>query len=132
MSQDKQSLERHNDSLKNKSPQIRRIPHVSFGPSDSKTLFTWSGGPRSSGVGLFCFVSPRAWKQKKPTPLDRGPPLHVNRPLIEQQQKNAGWQNLSKNINKLKKKVLKYVAFLPEGDDWLNVNRPAKKTLVLI
>ena len=26
------------------------------------------------------FVSPRAWKQKKPTPLYRGPPLHVNRP----------------------------------------------------
>ena len=46
-----------------------------------KTLFTWSGGPRSSRVGFFCFVSPRAWKQKKPTPLDRGPPLHVNRPL---------------------------------------------------
>ena len=46
---------------------------------DIETLFTWSGGPRSSGVGFFCFVSPRAWKQKKPTPLDRGPPLHVNR-----------------------------------------------------
>ena len=48
--------------------------------NDPKTLFTWSGGPRSSGVGFFCFVSHRAWKQKKPTPLDRGPPLHVNRP----------------------------------------------------
>ena len=46
----------------------------------TKTLFTWSGGTRSSGVGFFCFVSPRAWKQKKPTPLYRGPPLHVNRP----------------------------------------------------
>ena len=45
-----------------------------------KTLFTWSGGPRSSGVSFFCFVSPRAWKQKKLTPLDWGPPLHVNRP----------------------------------------------------
>ena len=45
-----------------------------------KTLFTWSGGPRSNGVSFFCFVSSRAWKQKKPTPLDRGPPLHVNRP----------------------------------------------------
>ena len=30
-----------------------------LGPG-SKTLFTWSGGPRSSGVGFFCFVSPRA------------------------------------------------------------------------
>ena len=45
-----------------------------------KTLFTWNGGPRSSGISYFCFVSPRAWKQKKLTPLDRGPPLHVNRP----------------------------------------------------
>ena len=45
-----------------------------------KTLFTWSGGPRSSGISFFCFVSPGAWKQKKLTPLDRGPPLHVNRP----------------------------------------------------
>ena len=43
VSQDKGSLERHNDSLKNKSPQICCIPHVSFGPSDIKTLFTWSG-----------------------------------------------------------------------------------------
>ena len=25
-----------------------------------KTLFTWSGGPRSSGVTFYCFVSPRA------------------------------------------------------------------------
>ena len=45
-------------------------------------MFTWSGGPWSGGVGFCCFVSPRAWKQKKPTPLDRGPPLHVNRPLV--------------------------------------------------
>ena len=27
---------------------------------DIETLFTWGGGPRSSGVGFFCFVSPRA------------------------------------------------------------------------
>ena len=26
----------------------------------TKGLFTWSGGPRSSGVGFFCFVFPRA------------------------------------------------------------------------
>ena len=51
-------------------------------PGTTKTLFTWSGGPRSSGVGFFCFASPRAWKQKTPTPLDRGPPLHVNRPSV--------------------------------------------------
>ena len=45
-----------------------------------KTLFTWSGGPRSSGVSFFCFHALGDTKQKKVTPLDRGPPLHVNRP----------------------------------------------------
>ena len=45
----------------------------------SKGLFTWSGGPRSGGVGFFCFHALGDTKQKKPTPLDRGPPLHVNR-----------------------------------------------------
>ena len=63
------------------SAQIRYFCNssVKFGER-IKTLFTWNGGPRSSGVVFFCFVSLRAWKQKKPTPLDRGPPLHVNRP----------------------------------------------------
>ena len=46
----------------------------------SKTLFTWSGGPRSSGVGFFCFHALADTKQKRPTPLHRGPPLHANRP----------------------------------------------------
>ena len=46
-----------------------------------KGLFTWSGGPQSSGVDFFCFHPPGATKQKKPTPLDRGPPLHANRVL---------------------------------------------------
>ena len=45
-------------------------------------LFTWSGGPRSSGVGVFCFHALGDAKQKKPTPLDGGPPLHVNRVLV--------------------------------------------------
>ena len=44
-----------------------------------KGLFTWSGGPRSSGVGFFCFHPLGDTKQKKPSPLDRGTPLHVNR-----------------------------------------------------
>ena len=39
-------------------------------------------GTRSSGVGFFCFHALGDTKQKKPTPLDRGPPLHVNRPLV--------------------------------------------------
>ena len=47
--------------------------------AQSKTLFTWSGGPRSSGVGFFCFHALADTKEKKPTPLDAGAPLHVNR-----------------------------------------------------
>ena len=47
--------------------------------ANSEGLFTWSGGPRSSGVGFFCFHALGDTKQKKPTPLDRGLPLHVNR-----------------------------------------------------
>ena len=46
---------------------------------ETKGLFTWSGGPRSSGVGFFCFHALGDTKQKKPTPLDRGTPIHVNR-----------------------------------------------------
>ena len=41
-----------------------------------KGLFTWSGGPRSSGVGFFCFHALWDIKQKKFTPL------HVNRVLV--------------------------------------------------
>ena len=47
-----------------------------------KGLFTWSGGPRSGEVGFFCFHALGDTKQKKLTPLDRGPPLHVNRVLV--------------------------------------------------
>ena len=36
--------------------------------STSKTLFTWSGGPRSSGVSFFCFVSPQSVKTKETNP----------------------------------------------------------------
>ena len=42
---------------------------------DSKGLFTWSRGPRSSGVGFVCFHALGDTKQKKLTPL------HVNRVL---------------------------------------------------
>ena len=45
-------------------------------------------GTRSSGVGFFCFHALGDTKQKKPTPLDRGPPLHVNRPLLPLQTRN--------------------------------------------
>ena len=38
-------------------------------------------GPRSSGAGFFCSHALGDTKQKKPTALDRGPPLHVNRVL---------------------------------------------------
>ena len=53
--------------------------NMSWSQYDSKGLFTWSGGPRSSGVGFFCFHALGDTKQKKLTPLDQGPPLHVNR-----------------------------------------------------
>ena len=33
----------------------------------SKTLFTWSGGPRSSGVGLFCVPQSVKTKENNPT-----------------------------------------------------------------
>ena len=45
-------------------------------------------GPRSSGVGFFCFHALGDTKQKKPTPLNRGPPLHVNRVLISKTSKS--------------------------------------------
>ena len=41
-----------------------------------------SGGPRSSGVGFFCFHALGDTKQKKLTPQDRDPRLHVDRVLI--------------------------------------------------
>ena len=47
------------------------------------------GGPRSSGVGFFCFHALEETKQKKPTLLDRGPPLHVNR-VIEMLMRFGG------------------------------------------
>ena len=54
-----------------------------FLAKSNKTLFTWSGGPRSSGVGFFCFHALGDTKQKKLTPLDLGPPLYVNRVLLD-------------------------------------------------
>ena len=42
-------------SLKGTMTVFCYIPFLFF-----KTLFTWSGGPRSSGVNCFCFVSLRA------------------------------------------------------------------------
>ena len=52
------------------------------------------GTPRSSGVGFFCFDALGDTKQKKPTPLDRGPPLHVNRPLDQDVSADEGQNNL--------------------------------------
>ena len=47
-------------------------------------------GPQSSGAGFFCFHALEDTKQKKITPLDRGPPLHVNRVLIIKFKTNWG------------------------------------------
>ena len=57
--------------------------HIMAKEEMCKGLFTWSGGPQSSGVGFFCFHALGDTKQKKPTLLDRGPPLHVNRVLVK-------------------------------------------------
>ena len=67
----------------------------------TKTLFTWSGGPRSSGVSFFCFHALGDTKQKKLTPLDRCPPLHVNRPLETKEAKKG--PEMSANIAKIAK-----------------------------
>ena len=53
--------------------------HFNVCKGDNEGLFTWSGEPRSSWVGFFCFHALGDTKQKKPTPLNRSPPLHVNR-----------------------------------------------------
>ena len=71
-------MERGPQTLKETSfNQVRLTPLIII--VGTKGLFTWSGGPRSSGVGFFCFHALGDTKQKKLTPLDRGPPLHVNR-----------------------------------------------------
>ena len=55
------------------------------------------------------------------------------KPSCKKHAKKKNIQNLSKELNKfLKTKVCKYVVFITGGQDWLNVNRPAKTTLVLI
>ena len=56
---------------------------LELGATLSQGLFTWSGGPRSSGAGFFCFHVLGDTKQKNPTPLDRGPLLHLNGVLAE-------------------------------------------------
>ena len=63
---------------------------VSPAKKSIKTLFTWSGGPRSSGVGFFCFHGLGDTKQKKPTPLDRGPPLHACKQVLS----DSFWREL--------------------------------------
>ena len=42
------------------------------------------GDPGLVGLVSVCFHALEDTKQKKPTPLDRGPPLHVNRVLVLQ------------------------------------------------
>ena len=73
---------RSSPSTMNREKQNSEYFLAAYKSLATKTLFTWSGGLRSSGEGFFCFHALADTKQKKPTPLDRGPPLHVNRPLI--------------------------------------------------
>ena len=48
---------------------------------EAKTLFTWCGGPRSSGVGFFCFVSPQSVKTKETNPTRPGSPTPCKQAL---------------------------------------------------
>ena len=53
--------------------QIQYTKNLNPGRFESGTtlsygLLTWSGGPRSGGVGFFCFHALGDTKQKKPTP----------------------------------------------------------------
>ena len=56
---------------RNKSFYFRERIGAIYSAYKTKGLFTWSGGPRSSGVGFFSFHALGDTKQKKPTPLDR-------------------------------------------------------------
>ena len=62
---------------------------------ETQGLFTWSEGPRSSGVSFFCFHALGDTKQKKLTPLDRGPPLHVNRVSVREKTNKHPRQNFA-------------------------------------
>ena len=72
-------------SAKNREYSFAAVNHKNrrcVKATNIKALFTWSGGPRSSGVGFFCFHALADTKQKKPTPLDRGPPPPCKQGLI--------------------------------------------------
>ena len=59
-------------------------------------------------------MSARAWKQKKPTPLDRGPPLHVNRVLVSQSVSQSASQQVNDFGQKLQISFL-FAFFLGGG-----------------
>ena len=46
--------------MRGSEKKVNENTYISSIKRVTKTLFTWSGGPRSSGVGFFCFVFPRA------------------------------------------------------------------------
>ena len=76
-------------------------------------LFTWSGGPRSSGVGFFCFHALEDTKQKKPTQLDLGLPLHVNKVSDMRQLNYAPHFDSSAGASEVRRKLdlHKFVSF---------------------
>ena len=106
VSQDKQSLERHTDSLKNKSLQIRCIPHVSIGPSESK-----------SSSRKTCWLTKYLERHLKNK-------IFVNITLCLDQQP------LKIQFTK-EKRTLKTLVLSPEAYSYLNVNRAVKNKLVL-
>ena len=66
-------------------------------------------GTRSSGVGFFCFVSPRAWKKKETKPTRPGSPTPCKQALNRAAEKTC-W---------LFKKKCPQIRCIPPGRWWL-------------
>ena len=72
----------------------------------TKGLFTWSGGPRSSGVGFFCFVSPRAWKQKKTKETNQHVEMLLTFKTIYRLHYEVSWHVSFRSLFKQMKKIV--------------------------
>jgi len=84
----------------------------------TKGLFTWSGGPRSSGVGFFCFHALGDTKQKKPIPLGRGSPTPCKQGLKLDLELLYSFQpkplRVSFNLNCERRSISEWM------DEWIN------------
>ena len=81
------------------------------------------GDPGLVGLVSFCFHALENTKQKKPTPLDRGPPLHVNRVLVF--IFILTWQTSRDNVIHASLKILTKLptprVFIAAENGWLEV-----------